>query len=197
MATADEIRAWAREQGMTVSDKGRLSATVRAAYEAATGDLGDIEDLAPEPAPVPDVAPDAEATFRPADKADPRPARTRQPKGRKTTHAPTAAVMADIEGKTGFMLSMPAMAWASRDPLCGSVAVQQVPAISKALARLFAQSPEIVEWFTGKGGNFMAWLDLAAACQPVLMTVIGHHVTHTIGDQPQEQYAVPADQYAA
>ncbi len=31
------IRAWAREQGMTVNDRGRLSAEVRAAYESAHG----------------------------------------------------------------------------------------------------------------------------------------------------------------
>lgn len=197
MATADEIRAWARDQGMTVSDKGRLSATVRAAYEAATGELGDIEDLAPEPSP--DAGPpDAEATFRPAAEKDKPAGRTRQAKGRKSAREPSGAILADIEGKTGFMLSMPAMAWSARDPLCGSVAVQQVPAISHALARLFAQSPEVVEWFTGKGGNFMAWLDLAAACQPVLVTVIGHHVTHTLGADPAaDHYAVPADQYAA
>lgn len=32
---AGDIRAWARSRGMTVSDRGRVSAEVRAAYEAA------------------------------------------------------------------------------------------------------------------------------------------------------------------
>lgn len=31
------IRAWAREQGMTVSDRGRVSSEVRRAYEEAHG----------------------------------------------------------------------------------------------------------------------------------------------------------------
>lgn len=34
-ASATEIRAWAVEQGMQVSSRGRVSADVRAAYEAA------------------------------------------------------------------------------------------------------------------------------------------------------------------
>lgn len=33
--SATDIRRWAREQGMTVSDRGRVSAEIRAAYEAA------------------------------------------------------------------------------------------------------------------------------------------------------------------
>ncbi len=34
-ASAAEVRAWAREQGLAVSDRGRVPADVRAAYEAA------------------------------------------------------------------------------------------------------------------------------------------------------------------
>ncbi len=33
--TATEIRKWAREQGHTISDRGRVAAEIRAAYEAA------------------------------------------------------------------------------------------------------------------------------------------------------------------
>ena len=33
--SANEIRAWAREQGMEVSDRGRVRDDVKAAYEAA------------------------------------------------------------------------------------------------------------------------------------------------------------------
>lgn len=32
---ANEIRAWAKDQGMAVSDRGRVSADIRAAYDAA------------------------------------------------------------------------------------------------------------------------------------------------------------------
>lgn len=34
-ASANEIRAWAREQGMQVSERGRVRDEIRAAYEAA------------------------------------------------------------------------------------------------------------------------------------------------------------------
>ena len=33
--TATDIRRWAREQGHTISDRGRVPADIRAAYEAA------------------------------------------------------------------------------------------------------------------------------------------------------------------
>ncbi len=33
--TATDIRKWAREQGHTISDRGRVAAEIRAAYEAA------------------------------------------------------------------------------------------------------------------------------------------------------------------
>jgi hypothetical protein len=197
VATTDEIRAWARDQGMNVSDRGRLSGTVVAAYEEATGDLGEVEDLSPS-SPGAGLPEEPASPFVPGDVKDPKPARTRQPKRARKTTPPQ--VMADIQGKTAFMLSMPAAAWSTRDPFCGQIALAQVPDISRALAGLFAQSPEIVEWFTGKGGNFMAWLDLAAACQPVLMAVIGHHVTHTAGPQDETpgRFATPDDQiYAA
>lgn len=202
MATPEEIRAWAAEQGMAISGRGRIPAVIRAAYESATGDASEVEDLAPAPAPPADVADDETLEpglpFRPAEKKDPPAGRTRQPRAKRTSKPATAAVEADIAGKTGFILMMPAVAWQTRDPYCGAVAVQQVPPISAALAALFVESPEVVEWFTGKGGNFMKWLNLAAACQPLLTTVVGHHVTHTIGDQPDAgRFAVPEDQYAA
>ena len=34
-ATAADIRTWLREQGHDISDKGQISATLRAEYEAA------------------------------------------------------------------------------------------------------------------------------------------------------------------
>lgn len=33
--SATDVRKWAREQGHTISDRGRVSAEIRAAYEAA------------------------------------------------------------------------------------------------------------------------------------------------------------------
>ena len=198
MATNSEIRAWAQEQGFQVGEKGRISNTIKLAYEAATGDEVEIVDVSPEPPGevTPGPSP-AGSPFVPGDAKDPKPARTRQPKSR--AGKPTSAqVLGDIQGKTALLLTFPAVAWQARDPYCGAVAVQQVPEISAALAGIFAQSPEIVEWFTGgKGGNFMAWVNLAAACQPVLTTVLGHHVTHTIGQPDAGRFAVPDDQYAA
>jgi Lsr2 len=69
MADPDEVRAWAKAQGMRVSDRGRMRAEVFAAYEAAHPDedeaqpdfgateAGDIETATPDEGPGP-AAPD-------------------------------------------------------------------------------------------------------------------------------------------
>ena len=51
---SDDIRAWAREQGLDVADRGRLPSGVVEAYEAwqAAGD-DDTEPMLLEPSPVP------------------------------------------------------------------------------------------------------------------------------------------------
>lgn len=45
--TQGEVRAWARAQGLTVNDRGRLPTAIRAAYEAAQGES---QRTAPAPA---------------------------------------------------------------------------------------------------------------------------------------------------
>lgn len=106
----------------------------------------------------------------------------------------TAAVEKDIDGKVGLILTMTGSVWQARDPVCGGTFLGTEPNIRDAAVKLIVQSPDLVAWFTGTGGGFMLWLNLIMACQPVLMVIWAHHITHSITgpdeqNQPQRQYA--------
>jgi hypothetical protein len=92
----------------------------------------------------------------------------------------TATVRKDIGAKVGLMLEMPARIWAARDPICGGAFVEARPEISAAVTDLVCQSNDLVEWFTGQGGMFMLWLNLAVAVGPVASIVLAHHVMHSL-----------------
>ena len=128
----------------------------------------DLEDEEPEPDPEPGWL-----RAVPGGKDAPRTP------PRKTTRV-TAATRKDIEAKIGLMIEMPGRIWQARDPICGGAFVEAAPNIRGALAELVVQSPDLVAWFTGGGGGFMLWLNLAMACQPVLTAVWAHHVAHSV-----------------
>lgn len=111
-------------------------------------------------------------------------------KGRR----PTATIQKDIRAKTALLLSMPATVWEVRDEYCGGAALAAVPAVSDALADIFCDSPEIVAWFTSSG-QFIKWLTLAAALKELTVTIVQHHITHSIGDEEQDEDQ-PADSWA-
>lgn len=95
-------------------------------------------------------------------------------------------VRKDVQAKLGLMLSMLAGTWRMRDPLCGGTALEQVPDISDALADIICDSPDLVAWFTSTG-NFMKWLKLLMAVQPVAMVGLQHHVLHTVDTEEQPE----------
>lgn len=105
-----------------------------------------------------------------------------KPKGRR----PSAAIQKDVRAKTALLLSIPTTVWEARDPYCGAAAMEAVPDVSEALADIFCDSPEIVAWFT-TSGSFVKWLKLAAALKEVAITIVQHHVTHSIGDEEQDE----------
>lgn len=99
----------------------------------------------------------------------------------------TAGVRNDIDAKISFALEIPGRVWQARDPLCGGTFVSQRPEIAAALTEIVCQSPDLIAWFAGGGGQFMLWMNLAAACWPVATVAMAHHVYHSIeaGDQDQ------------
>jgi hypothetical protein len=104
----------------------------------------------------------------------------------------TAGIRNDIDAKISFALEIPGRVWQARDPLCGGTFVQQRPEISAALTEIVCQSPDLVQWFAGGGGQFMLWLNLAAAAWPVATVTMAHHVYHSveIGEpEPEQNYA--------
>ncbi len=158
--------------------------------------MGDA-DPDPEPAPVRAVPGPAEDTAEDEGEARPDPPAAKIGKTRAGT-APkriTGAVRADIEGKLGIMLEIPGRVWAVRDPLCGGTFMEQAPAIRSAAVDLIVMSPDLVAWFTGVGGGFMAWFNLAAACWPVLTIIYAHHIAHSA--EVPEGKAPDVAQYAA
>jgi hypothetical protein len=108
----------------------------------------------------------------------------------------TATVRKDVRAKVAMFLQVGASAWAVRDPLCGGAMVQAVPDVSDALTDILCDSPAMVRWLT-TGGASMKWLGLAVALQPVAAAVVGHHITHSIGEDQADLQQADWAQYAA
>jgi hypothetical protein len=173
VASAAEIREWATLNGFEdVSEQGRLKRSIKDAYDQAHA-----EPLAAdqEPPPAPEYTPDPDPVV-PKRSAGPKVPARKPPKI-------TADTRRDIQAKVAIMLTLPATMWAARDPWCGDVAVAQVPAVSEALTDIFCDSPDMVVFFTSAGGQYMKWLSLATAVQPVAATVFAHHIRHSIGQE--------------
>jgi hypothetical protein len=109
----------------------------------------------------------------------------------------TQAIRGDINGKISFALEIPGRVWAARDPVCGGTFVQQRGEIADALTEIVCQSPDLVAWFTGPGGSFMLYLNLAAACWPVATVALAHHVYHTLDETPPDSQQPDYSRYAA
>jgi hypothetical protein len=96
----------------------------------------------------------------------------------------TAAVRRDIRGKLAFMLGMTGNLWQMVDPTCGTVMLERVPEISKALVPIMCQSPDVVRWFQ-RASNFSLYFNLIMAVWPLISVVYAHHLAHSIGDNGQ------------
>ena len=118
----------------------------------------------------------------PAHAREPRRRARRDDRGAGPRKIPrvTAATRTDIEAKISFAAEIPGRLWQARDPVCGTAFIEQRPEIAAALTEIVCQSSDLVAWFTGTGGQFMLWLNLAAACWPVATVIMAHHVYHTI-----------------
>ncbi len=216
MASNEAIRAWAAGNGFEIASTGRIPGRVRQAYEAAHGgpapipgpdddvDLGEIDlgDEWPEDGLPPRQAPPSGQWEQPELEeipAAPPPGKLSPAsgKGKAKGKRPTMAVQQDIAAKVGIMLTIPGTVWRARDPLCGGVFMDQEPEIASALTDLIMDSPDLVEWFTGTGGNFMKFFRLAAACMPVGSMIWAHHVVHSIEPPPADAQQPDYAQYAA
>ena len=105
----------------------------------------------------------------------------------------TAAIRNDVQAKVQILLGVPGSVWQARDPLCGGTFMEGLPQTSAAFTAWICQSPDLLNWFTGPGGNFMLVLDIFAALMPTATVVMAHHVYHSVELEAQE----PARDYAA
>lgn len=204
----------------------RMIARYQAAHGGEQGprllpNPSDLDDLPPEDfgmvdvdAPLERESPSGSAPVPPLPVADPEPpepgedeppghirrdwqdAPKRASKPRAKLPRVTATVRSDIDAKISFALEIPGRIWQARDPVCGSVFIEQRPEIASALTEIVCQSPELIAFFAGGGGQFMLALNVMAALWPVVTVVMAHHVYHSIeaapeaGDQPDyQQYA--------
>src|SRR5215469_11774431 len=191
MATNSEIRQWARDRGVDISDRGPIPADLRAEYERARP--GRVLQPFPKPSEVDDLPPEEfDLTI---DVDEPGRHSTREWRGRtrtrtkaKTAPRLTAGVRGDINAKVSLLLEMPGQVWAARDPVCGGMFLAQRPAVADALTDIVCESADLIAFFTGPAGGFMRYLNLAAALYPVAGAVMAHHVYHTV------ETPVPAEQ---
>ena len=156
--------------------------------------LDDVVVPSPSPAALP-RDPDIPASGAAGDEPDEPPAhasKARRKAARAAGREPRAAakirvtvsVRADITAKIAMPLEIGGQIWRARDPLCGTVFLEQRAPIAEALADIVCDSPDLVAFFTGPGGAFMRYLNLAAALWPVLEVLAAHHVWHTVEIAP-------------
>lgn len=175
----------------------------------AWDDLGTIEiadDLATTQQAAAPAPPDTPPGPSYGEIPDEPPAHARKKRRTKTTSEPktaakplrvTAGVRADITAKIAMPLEIGGHIWSARDPLCGGVFLQQRPAIADALADIVCDSADLVAFFTGPGGAFMKYLNLAAALWPVVEVIGAHHVYHSVEIAPEEEADATQPAYAA
>ena len=182
-------------------------------WDSDAGDYDVIGLAEPEPVPEPPRGPvryEAVPDAPDAPVADPEPAHAgkewrkqgrdapRAPSGgRGTPRKVSVTVRTDISAKISLVLEVPGRVWQARDPVCGSAFIEQRPAIADALTEIVCNSPDLVAWFTGSGGQFMLWFNLVMAAWPVAMTVAAHHVYHTIEEMPGDATQPDYQDYAA
>lgn len=121
---------------------------------------------------------------------DPKPGPAQKAKGIKPPKAPlpskaTAAQKRQVQDMLELALKFMGAGVSLRDGHCGGAINEQSQAIAKACVPLVARNPQVLAWFVG-GTGFMDWLGLLMALQPVVGTVWGHHITHTVGGEDEE-----------
>lgn len=110
---------------------------------------------------------DGRAVYCEEHRPDPQDKAPRASKGRQRGAA-------KLEQQLINTLMPVAMLWRYRDEVCGAVAVEQVPEIASALAQQAAANPKVyraLEQVTTTTG----WLNVLAACAPIVMVAAMHH----------------------
>lgn len=95
----------------------------------------------------------------------------------------------DIAGFAG-MAGIPVLSFIQRiDPYCGGALAQQYEEVVKACLPLICRSEKVVKFFSGES-NWVHYLALASALQPVATAVYQHHIAKTV-EVVRDEHGVP------
>lgn len=110
---------------------------------------------------------------------DPKPKRGKATKLTAVRSAGTKVSVAQkraVHDALTLVLTLPAGAWAMRDPHCGGIAMAQREATINALVPIICRNPTMLAWFTAGDGGWMDWAALIVALQPLASATWSHHV---------------------
>jgi hypothetical protein len=116
---------------------------------------------------------------------DPAPQRTGKPsRGRESATPPkvTAAARKEVRETIEALVELPIDLWKRRDPHCAGVAEEQHDDIIDAFVAFVCKRPAWMAALTDLGMS-SDWLKMVKACYPLVMAIVAHHVTRTVGDQ--------------
>lgn len=150
----------------------------------ARGRLVGDDDADPDMAAGADAVPDDISSLDDLLEPDPRPAKRTGRARPGSTKKATAGEKRAIQDSLTMLMGILGGAVSFRDPYCGGALSEQTDDIAAKLVPIIARNPAWVAWFAGSTG-FLDVLGLLVALRPVAATVIGHHVTHTIGDDAE------------
>jgi hypothetical protein len=103
-------------------------------------------------------------------------------KGRAGGEPPkvTAAVRKEARETIEALVELPVELWRQRDPTCANVAAEQSEAIVDAFLNLVVKRPAWLAALTDLGASG-DWLRMVKALYPVVVIMMAHHVTRTVG----------------
>lgn len=127
--------------------------------------------------------------------ADPAPSRTSGGKRRARTRGARAAARKttrqeqdQVRDALTMLLTVPMWAGQMKDPVCGGSVMENRDAIINSLVPIACRHPAALAFLTGSDAPWMEYLALMTALKPVIQTVWGHHVSHSIGsDAPDAE----------
>jgi hypothetical protein len=125
---------------------------------------------------------------------DPPPARRTAKQPRKQAPKPTKAVQSQVADALTMMITLPAGIMAFRDPFCAGAVLENADNIVAKLVPIVCRNPAMLRWFT-EGAGYMDFFALATAIAPVARTLWAHHVSHSVGQEEDEDGAEDFNQY--
>lgn len=166
-ADEDGVMEWEEPEGGTViGDPAKFTWTSTEGMSWEDGELpGDLLPKDPKPA-----------------RASEDPKVAKEAISRAMPQKATRAQQKEIRDALVMMITLPAATLAFKDPICGSAILDHADNVADKLVPIVCRNPALMRWFTS-GSGYMDYFALAMAVSPIVKTVYGHHVSHSIGHE--------------